>query len=68
MFRFVVSLVADERCLERESALLAAAGRSNKQIAEKLFVSVRTVENRLQHVYGKLGIPGRAALGEALAS
>lgn len=51
---------------EWEAANLAAAGRSNKQIAEEIVVSVRTVENRLQHVYGKLGISSRAELAEAL--
>jgi DNA-binding CsgD family transcriptional regulator len=51
---------------EREAGLLAAAGRSNKQIAEELGLSVRTVENRLQHVYEKLGIKGRAELAAAL--
>ena len=52
---------------EWEAAQLAAAGRSNKQIAEDLVVSVRTIENRLQHVYGKLGISSRAELGTAMA-
>lgn len=51
---------------EWEAAHLAAAGRSNKQIAEELVVSVRTIENRLQHAYGKLGIASRADLAEAL--
>lgn len=51
---------------EWEAAQLAAAGRSNKEIAEELVVSVRTIENRLQHVYGKLGVSGRMYLGEAL--
>jgi DNA-binding NarL/FixJ family response regulator len=51
---------------EWDAAHLAAAGRSNKEIAETLFVSVRTIENRLQHVYGKLGVTGRAELAEAL--
>lgn len=51
---------------EWDAAQLAAAGRSNKEIAETLFVSVRTIENRLQHVYGKLGVSGRAELAEAL--
>ncbi|MDQ1503950.1 MAG: hypothetical protein QOD57_1677 [Actinomycetota bacterium] len=51
---------------ERHVALLAAGGRSNKQIAEELFVAVRTVENHLQHVYEKLGIGGRTELAEAL--
>lgn len=47
---------------EREAAVLASTGRSNKDIAEQLHISVRTVENRLQHVYEKLGISGRAEL------
>lgn len=51
---------------EWEAAQLAAVGHSNKHIAEELFVSVRTVENRLQHVYGKLGVSGRSQLAEAL--
>jgi DNA-binding CsgD family transcriptional regulator len=52
---------------ERETAVLAAAGRSNKEIAEQLFLSPRTVENRLQRVYEKLGISGRTELPEILA-
>jgi DNA-binding CsgD family transcriptional regulator len=48
---------------ERETALLAAAGRTNRQIAEELHLSVRTVDNRLQRVYGKLGISRRSELG-----
>jgi DNA-binding CsgD family transcriptional regulator len=51
---------------EREAALLAAAGRSNKEIADELFLSVRTVENRLQRVYEKLGVSSRADLTDAL--
>jgi DNA-binding CsgD family transcriptional regulator len=51
---------------ERQVALLAAAGRSNKEIADVVFVAVRTVENHLQRVYEKLGIGGRRELAEAL--
>lgn len=51
---------------ERQTVLLAVGGRSNKQIAEELFVSVRTVENQLQRVYEKLGIGSRTQLAEAL--
>ena len=47
--------------------MLAAAGRSNKEIAEQLFLSPRTVENRLQRVYEKLGIAGRTEVADALA-
>ena len=42
------------------------AGRSNKQIAADSHVSVRTVENHLQHVYEKLGISSRRELADAL--
>jgi DNA-binding CsgD family transcriptional regulator len=51
---------------EREIAGLAAAGTSSKDIADKLFLSVRTVDNHLQRVYGKLGVGSRAELAEAL--
>jgi DNA-binding CsgD family transcriptional regulator len=53
---------------ERETAVLAAGGRTNKEIAELLFLSPRTVENRLQRVYEKLGISGRTELDEALTT
>jgi DNA-binding NarL/FixJ family response regulator len=47
---------------EQQTALMAAAGRSNREIAGELVVSVRTVENHLQHVYEKLGVSGRKEL------
>ncbi|MFE5407370.1 LuxR C-terminal-related transcriptional regulator [Microbacterium sp. NPDC056569] len=47
---------------EREIATLAADGASSKDIAAKLFLSTRTVDNHLQSVYGKLGISGRHEL------
>jgi DNA-binding CsgD family transcriptional regulator len=51
---------------ERETAVLAASGWSNVEIAEQLYLSRRTVENRLHRVYEKLGISGRDELAEAL--
>jgi DNA-binding CsgD family transcriptional regulator len=51
---------------ELDTARLAAAGHSNRAIAERLDVSVRTVENRLQRVYEKLGVPGRQELATAI--
>jgi DNA-binding CsgD family transcriptional regulator/tetratricopeptide (TPR) repeat protein len=48
---------------EREIARLAASGMSSNDIAGHLNLSVRTVDNRLGHVYAKLGISGRAELG-----
>ncbi|MFJ6569616.1 LuxR C-terminal-related transcriptional regulator [Streptomyces sp. NPDC091292] len=47
-------------------ALLAADGRSNKEISAELSVSVRTVELRLTHTYRALGIGGRADLAVVL--
>jgi ATP/maltotriose-dependent transcriptional regulator MalT len=47
---------------EREVATLASRGLSNKDIAERLTVSVRTVENQLHTTYAKLGITRRDEL------
>ncbi len=52
---------------EQEAALLAAAGRSNRSIADELCLSVRTVEGRLQRVYTKLGVASREELAAKLA-
>ena len=51
---------------ELDTAVQAAAGGSNKQIAGHLHVSVRTVESHLQRAYEKLGISGRDELTAAL--
>jgi DNA-binding CsgD family transcriptional regulator len=51
---------------EEEIARMAAGGMSSKQIAERLFISPRTVDNHLAAVYTKLGISNRQALGSAL--
>jgi DNA-binding NarL/FixJ family response regulator len=53
---------------EGEIASLAAAGLTNKQIAERLFLSPRTVGSHLHRIFPKLGIATRAALRDALAS
>jgi ATP/maltotriose-dependent transcriptional regulator MalT len=47
---------------EREIAMLAAAGLSNRQIAERLSVSVRTVDGHLYRIFAKLGIERREQL------
>ncbi len=52
---------------ERAIAQLAAAGHSNREVAAELLLSLKTVERHLTHVYRKLGIESRAALGDALA-
>jgi DNA-binding CsgD family transcriptional regulator len=53
---------------EREVASLAAGGLSSDVIAQRLFVSVRTVDNHMQHVYQKLGIASRKELSAALGA
>ena len=47
---------------EYEVCLRAAAGLSNAEIAEQLFLSPRTVEGHLQRAYGKLGVTDRRML------
>lgn len=49
-----------------EIAQLAAAGLTNKQIGERLFLSHRTVGTHLYQIFPKLGITSRAALRDAL--
>ncbi|MBO0894193.1 MAG: helix-turn-helix transcriptional regulator, partial [Acidimicrobiales bacterium] len=44
---------------ERAVADLARAGRTNREIADRLYLSVNTVETHLAHVYRKLGLTGR---------
>jgi DNA-binding CsgD family transcriptional regulator len=52
---------------ERRIAQLAAAGLSNREIAQNLFVTARTVEGHLTHAYQKLAITSREQLPAALA-
>jgi DNA-binding CsgD family transcriptional regulator len=51
---------------ERRVAQLAADGMSNKEIAQTLFVTIKTVEVHLSHAYRKLEIKSRAQLDKAL--
>jgi DNA-binding CsgD family transcriptional regulator len=52
---------------ERRVAQMAAEELSNKEIAQTLFVTVKTVEVHLSRVYRKLGIASRRQLAQALA-
>jgi len=52
---------------ERRVAQLAADGLSNREIAQNLFVTTRTVEGHLTHAYQKLAIASREQLPAALA-
>ena len=51
---------------ERRVAQLAAAGLSNRDIAQDLFITARTVEGHLTHAYHKLAITSREQLPAAL--
>ena len=51
---------------QREVAALALQGLTNREIAERLFVTIKTVETHLMAVYRKLGISSREELGSAL--
>ena len=47
---------------EREIATLVAAGRTNREVADQLVLSARTIEAHLRNVYGKLGVRSRVEL------
>jgi DNA-binding CsgD family transcriptional regulator len=52
---------------ELRVAELAAGRQTNRQIAQALFITQRTVENHLTSTYGKLGIESRSQLASSLA-
>jgi DNA-binding CsgD family transcriptional regulator len=58
-----VSLTAQEWSV----AELAATGLSNREIADRLYLSPRTVSGHLYNIFPKLGISSRAALRDAIA-
>ena len=47
---------------ERQVADLAVGGSTNREIAERMFISVKTVEANLSRIYGKLGVRSRTEL------
>ena len=51
---------------ERMVARLAAEGHTNREVAEELYISVKTVEHHLSRVYAKLGVQGRVQMAAAL--
>lgn len=51
---------------ERMVARLAAEGHTNREVAEELYISVKTVEHHLSRVYVKLGVQGRVQMAAAL--
>ena len=52
---------------ERQVAELVAAGHTNREVADRLFVSVRTVESNLTRIYQKLDVRSRTELSRAIA-
>jgi DNA-binding CsgD family transcriptional regulator len=65
--RIAVSGTDSLTASERRVAELAADGLTNRQIAQALYVTPRTVEGHLTQVYRKLDVPGRETLKAALA-
>ena len=53
---------------ERNIAEMAAGGKSNREIAAEMFISVRTVESTLTRVYRKLGVRSRTGMIAAIRS
>jgi DNA-binding CsgD family transcriptional regulator len=52
---------------ERDVALAVASGRTNREIAAELHLSVKTVDHYLQHAYRRLGLRNRTELATAIA-
>jgi DNA-binding CsgD family transcriptional regulator len=53
---------------ERRVAALVAEGRTNREVADALFLSARTVETHLTHIYAKLGVRSRTELARVYGS
>jgi DNA-binding CsgD family transcriptional regulator len=53
---------------ERSVASLAAEGRTNREIASRLFLGERTVASHLTHIYAKLGVRSRTELARHLTT
>ena len=53
---------------EHRVAQMAAEGQTNREIAQALFVTPKTIEMHLSHVYGKLDIQSRTQLATAMAT
>jgi DNA-binding CsgD family transcriptional regulator len=52
---------------ERDVVKLVAEGLTNKEVAAQLFISPRTVQSHLAHVFAKLGVSTRTQLAQTAA-
>ena len=52
---------------ERTLSALVAKGMTNRQVAERLFISRHTVDAHLRHIFRKLGINSRVGLAHLVA-
>ncbi len=52
----------DLTCRQEETALLAATGHSNREIAEKLFIAENTVKDHLKEIFQKIGVHNHSEL------
>ncbi|HWH27260.1 MAG TPA: response regulator transcription factor [Pseudolysinimonas sp.] len=52
---------------QREIAVLIAEGRSNKEIARLLLITLRTVETHIEHIFAKLNVQSRAQIAAWIA-
>ena len=59
---------SDLTATERQIAQLASAGLSNREIASRVYLSLKTVEATLTRIYRKLGVRSRTALAHHLAT
>jgi DNA-binding CsgD family transcriptional regulator len=66
--RPVVTGVGALTVAERRVAQLAAEGLTNREIAQRLFVTQRTVETHLNHTFQKLGVRRREDLADPLGA
>ena len=59
----LVVLVGPLTARQREVTALLAQGLSNRQIAERLVITERTVAAHIEHILNKLGLRSRTAIG-----
>ena len=53
---------------ELRVARLAAEGRTNPEIAQELYITLKTVETHLSHFYGKIGVTGQGSRAQLAAA